>query len=229
MKRNKKIGLGLIGVLCISAILFVAGMGLSERTTGGQSTEKETEKEVQFPYELEDGKVEVISLFQSSVSNPDSDNSYVENLASLELANYSEEHLQEATIELTMDDGEKLTFVLEEIPAGKTVWAFEVNNKCYETEQKIRKVECEATFTENTILLEEELNIEAEETLVSVKNISKETLKNLELKFHCLFDGVYYGGKTCTYQIDAIKADEEVSLDVWECYLGIADVVKIEK
>ena len=47
MKRNKKIGLGLIGVLCISAILFVAGMGLSERPTGGQSTEKETEKEVQ--------------------------------------------------------------------------------------------------------------------------------------------------------------------------------------
>jgi hypothetical protein len=222
MKQNKKIVLGIIGILCLSILLFLIGWQLAKSQT-------ETEQEIQFPYELEDGKLQIHSLFQASVSNPDSDDSYVENLAAIEIINCSSEHLQEATIEIILSSGDVLTFVLEEIPAGKTVWAFEVNNKCYETEQKIRKVECEATFTENTILLEEELNIEAEETLVSVKNISKETLKNLELKFHCLFDGVYYGGKTCTYQIDAIKADEEVSLDVWECYLGIADVVKIEK
>lgn len=227
MKQNKKIGLGIIGIACFVVLLFVTGMRSIEFPTGGQSTEKE--QEVQFPYELEDGKVEVLSLFQSSISNPDSDGSYVENLASLEVVNRSEEHLQEATIVITLDDGEKLTFVLEEVPAGKTVWAFEVNNKCYKTEQKSRKVECEATFTEKTILLEEQLCVEAEDTLVSVTNISNEILENLELEFHCLFDEVYYGGKTYKYQIDTIKVEEKASMDVWECYLGIAEIVKIKK
>ena len=229
MERNKKIGLGIIGILCLGALLLVIGMRSAEPPIGGQSTEKETEKEVQFPCELEGGKLQLLSLFQSSVSNPDSDGSYVEDLASLEVANRSKKHLQEATIEITLDDGETLTFVLEEVPAGKTVWAFEVDNKCYKMEQKILKAECEATFTEKTVLLEEELNIEAEDTLVSVKNIGNEVLDNLEFEFHCLFDEVYYGGKTYKYKLDTLIVGEEVSMEVWECYLGIADVVKVEK
>lgn len=227
MNRNKIIGLGIIGLLCFGVLCFGLGKQTAENPKG--EGQKETGQEVQFPYELEDGKVEVLSLFQSSVSNPDSDSSYVENLASLEVVNRSEEHLQEATIEITLDDGEKLTFVLEEIPAGKTVWAFEVNNKCYELDQKSLKVECEATFAPKTTLMKEQLHIEAEETIVSVKNIGNEVLDNLEFEFHCLFDEVYYGGKTYKYQLDTLIVGEEVSMEVWECYLGIADVVKVEK
>jgi hypothetical protein len=207
-------------MLCLGVLLFVIGRQLAKSQT-------ETEQEIQFPYELEDGKLQLQSLFQSSVSNPDSDDSYVENLAAIEIINSSSEHLKEATIKIILSSGEELTFVLEEIPAGKTVWAFEVNNKCYRMEQKCLEVKCEAIFAEKTVLLEEQLRIDAKDTLVTVTNVSNEALENLELEFHCLFADVYYGGKTYMYRIDTIEAHEAVSLDVWECYLGIADVVNI--
>lgn len=228
MKRNKKTCFGIVGALCFSVLFFVMVMQLVEAPTTDEPL-TETEQVVQFPYELEDGKLQILSLFQSSVSNPDSDGSYVEDLAALEITNCSSMHLKTATIEVTMNAGETLTFVLEEIPADKTVWVFEANNKCYDTKQKCVEIKCTATFTEKTVLLEEQLHIKAEETLVMVTNVSNGILENLELEFHCLFEDVYYGGKTYKYHLNTLKVEEAASIDVWECYLGVAEIVNIEQ
>ncbi|MBR3811290.1 MAG: hypothetical protein IKJ16_03030 [Agathobacter sp.] len=235
MKRNTKIALGIIGAVCMVLMLISVGMQLdknpnTDSSVGTESgTETEIKKEIQLPYELEDGKLQVQCLFQSTITNPDSDGSYIEDLASLEVTNTSKKHLQEATIQVVLDDGKELEFFMEEIPAGKSVWAFELSNKAFKTGQTITQIKCKSTFAEKTEIMEEQLEVLAEETLVSITNKSDKKLNDLELEFHCLFDKVYYGGKTYKYQIDTIKAGEHTSLDVWECYLGIAEVVKIER
>ena len=235
MKRNTKIALLSIGAVCIVLILFGIGMRFGKNPSTGPSagtesgTETETKKEIQLPYELEDGKLQAECLFQSTITNPDSDGSYIEDLASLEVTNTSKEHLQEATIQITLDDGNELEFFMEEIPAGKSVRAFELGNKVFKTGQTITQIKCKSKFVEKTETMEDKLEVLAENTLVSITNKSDKALNNLELEFHCLFDKVYYGGKTNKYQIDAIKAGEHTSIDVWECYLGIAEVVKIER
>jgi len=218
-------------ILCIGLLFFVLRKEKSEPEQGISLSETEQEQEtgLQFPYEVEEGKLQINSLFQASVSNPDNANEYVENLAALEVVNISEEHLEEAKIVLTLKDGEKLEFLIEEIPAGKAVWVFESNNKSYELEQICQAAESDAAFVENTNLMNDELDITVDFTEVSVSNIKGEALEKLKLEFHCWFEDVYYGGRTYKYDIESLNKDESISLDVWECYMGTAEIVKIEK
>lgn len=182
-----------------------------------------------FPYVLEDGKLKITSLFSSSISNPDCDDAYVEDLASIELINLSNEHLKNAKITLKMSDGQIFKFIVEEIPAGKTVWAFESENRTIAAKSGCESVECEAIFEASTSLMEDSLEITAEATSVSITNLTADTLENVELKFHCLFEEVYFGGRTYHYSVDEIAAGETAKLDVWECYLGTAQAVCAEK
>ena len=66
-------------------------------------------KKMTFPYDLDDGKLTVQSIFQSSIDNPDCHDKYEDDIASLEIVNNSDQLLKEADITVETDDG-TLTF-----------------------------------------------------------------------------------------------------------------------
>ena len=183
---------------------------------------------VGLPYELDGGSITVLSLFPSSVSNPDCGEEMGEELASLEVQNTSGRHLARAEIDILLMTGETLHFVIEDLPAGMSVWAFDTANASLGADAVCAEIICTAEYETETPLAPDVLEITAEGTMVTVTNLTAEDIPEADVSFRCLFDDrLYYGGRTWTYATGAIPAGGSVTLDVDECYLGAAEAVRV--
>lgn len=220
-------------VLCIVAAVLVALLvifGVHQKKLDEiekEKTESEEAAALSFPYELEDGKLEVSSLFQFSGVNPDCSNTEGENIASLQIVNKSDEYLSSAVIEAELESGEKLTFELSDIPSGKSVMVFEKNNTAYDLSDGCAKISAQTDFTDAADLMEDSLSVSAQETAVTLTNTTDQDLANLLLYCHCLADEAYFGGLTYEYTVDSIPAGQSVTIQADDCYLGTAEVVRI--
>lgn len=237
-----------ISVLFLVFIIFVtAGCGTSQDTKEDTSdtidcvsetppevspetspTKEKTRQGLILPYELDDGRLMIRSVFPSTIANPDCNEEDGEDIASIEVVNQSGEFLVSADITVILDDDSAWNFRLTDIPAGTSVWAFETGNAEIAEDTICKSVECETEYETDMPVMEEVLAVEADGTMVTIQNLTGETLTGLKAGFHCLFDeDLYYGGCTYTYPIDTIPAGESISLEVEECYLGMAQAVRI--
>ena len=225
-KKNRWIIVGLIIVLL--ALLVVLWNVINAKKANKQEKNEVVKETVELPYSLDDGKLEVISLFQSTIANPDCNEEDGENIASIEVKNQSGQFLTSANITIKLEDNTELNFRIIDVPADGTVWAFEVNNTEIPEQPVCESVKCEAVYEEENPVMTDQVSVEAEGTTVMISNLTDKDLTNLDVSFHCLFDeGVYYGGTVYTYPIDTIYAGESISMDVSECYLGKAEAVRI--
>lgn len=215
-------------LVLIMTVLLTAAACNRESSKEDSSAEGEAEQTgVEFPCELEDGKLLVSSLFQYTGTNPDCNEEYGEDIASLEVTNQSEEYLANAEFVAELEDGTKLVFMMEDVPAGQTVWAYAEDNSSYDLSVGCKSIACEAEFEDTSSLLEDQVTIEVQGTEVTLINISKEELTDLNVYCHCLFEEAYFGGLTYTYPVETIPVGESVTLQAEECYLGQAEVVRI--
>ncbi|MDO4312469.1 MAG: hypothetical protein Q4C52_05240 [Eubacteriales bacterium] len=187
------------------------------------------DKGFDFPYDLEDGKLEVNSLFQFTGTNPDYGDEEGEDIASLEVINKSDQHLASAEIKVSLGAGTELTFEITDVPAGQSVMVFEKNNTSYDTSDKCIAVEDTAEFEETTALMEDKLIVDVQETTVTLTNTTGEDLINLLLHCHCLVDDTYFGGLVYSYPIEMIPAGQSVTVQADECYMGTASVVRVSQ
>lgn len=210
-----------------AAVLIAAAViwGLFGSRSSGTASGKQG---LEFPYELADGKLKAVSLFQSSVVNPDCGDTMGEDIASLEVINQSDEHLASAQFTAKLKDGTELTFEVQDVPAGAKVWAFEKSNAVYDTANICESLKCDAQFEDKTTLMEDKIEVKVKETEITLTNRSDEDLTDLTVRCHCLFDGeAYYGGRVYDYPVEKIAAGESVKTDASDCYLGEAAVVRI--
>lgn len=189
--------------------------------------DEETEQGIAFPYELEDGKLIVNSLFQSSVYNPDCNGEYADDVATLELVNVSGQFLKEALITVKMIDGTEIQFELTNVPTGKTVWAFSIDNISIKSEDGCESISCKADFEDNSSLAEDKVSVKVDDTTITLINLTGQEITNLNVSCHCMFDDVYYGGLTYIYSVASIPAEQSVTIDAEECYLGFPEIVDI--
>lgn len=225
-RKNKKLFVVLFGVLLV-LIVIAFGLGRKETTDSkGESKVPKEEETISFPYSLEKGKLIINSLFQASVQNPDCNDEIGEDIASLEIINKSEEYCEEAEINLEMQDGTKYKFKIFDIPAGKTLWAFELDNKSYTLDNACVKVKCKAVFDKESEISE---NIEyfVNDTAITIRNLTDVEMNKVSVYYHCLFEEAYYGGKSYCQTIESLPANGETSIEADECYMGAAEVVRI--
>lgn len=219
-----------IFVLAISVCLVIKYWEKTKRNPNKKiKNEKEISKEMNFPYELEDGKLKVTSFFQYSGSNPDCNNEMGENIASISFTNISNEHLRKADFTAVLADGTEIDFTVTDVPAGKSAMVFSKKNIECDVENVCKSITAKAEFEDTTEIMADKITIEVKETEVTLTNTSAEDLTNLNVHCHCLFDGNYYGGLTYSYPVESIEAGKSVTLQADECYLGEADVVRITK
>lgn len=203
---------------------------VAEESTKGQPGSEDGQQVPDiFPYMLEDGKLEITSFFQFSGTNPDADDADGENIASIALQNHSEEQLKSAQITAVLTDGREVHFEIKDLPAGKSVMAFSTGNDSYDLTTACESISCAAEFEKEDVRMSDRLSFRAEETAVTVTNNSAEDLENLIVYCHCVLDEEYFGGLTYSYPVERIPAGESVTFDVAECYLGAAEVVRIEQ
>lgn len=230
MSKRKKNGRTLLIVVVVAALLFLAFLvwKLVDRIGETQSDASPSpEAGLTLPYALEDGKLEVTAVFQYTGDNPDCNDEAGEDIAALAVTNQSDQHLTKAQFTAKLADGTTLQFEAADVPAGQSVWAFAPDNRSYDTANPCVSVTCDAQFEASTPVLAEQLSISVKETAVTLTNTSGETLENLTVDCHCLFNDAYFGGRTYSYAVPSIAAGGSVTIQAEECYLGEAAVVRV--
>lgn len=232
-RRKKKKGVPVwLLVASILILLLVIGMIVYKKLGKGGENDNIDQAEEQggelvFPYQLDDGKLEVESVFRYSGINPDCEDEEGEDIAAVQIKNCSEEYLESAEFAITTGDGMKLIFTITDLPAGSIVMAFEVENKEFAAGQTVKKIEANTSYSSDASMHKETIEIFGDDSEIGLKNVSAETIQNMTLTYHCVLDGAYFGGKSYQKNVEVLGAGESITLDALECYLGEAAVVKI--
>lgn len=183
-----------------------------------------TQPDDKLPYSLEDGKLEIESLFQYTGLNPDCYWEEGSNTGAVVLHNRSEEYLESLEMTITMTDGVQLQFRIYDIPAGQTVWAYEAENTAYDADTIIDNVICTAVFREDNGLTPEQVTVSVNMMDVTLTNVSGEELSNLEVRCHNMVDGILFGGTAYVYPIENLISGGTVTVTAFDCFLGDAAV-----
>lgn len=180
-----------------------------------------------LPMELGDGLL-LKSLFSSDVMNPDCGNSYGCDIATAELTNNSDRVIESAKIEVELSDGSTMIFCLAYIPAGKTVWAFSVDNDVLKSELFVTDVACTVRFADALDLCEENVTVSVNEYSVVLNNKTSNVIADAAVCCHCVVDDIYFGGTVFTYNSGELAAYSGTIIEAADCMLGTAEVVHIE-
>lgn len=230
-RKNVKILSAILVVLIIIAIIIFhldeKRDSESNATGSGESENSQEQSGITFPYVLEDEGIEIVSIFPYSGTNPDFDDEDCENVGALQVINQSGEHLEKADIDVMLSDGSKLEFQMEEIPGGKEVLAFEINNEEYESTKSVIEIQVDVKRASEKKLNEDVVKYELGEEEISLTNVSDTELADIKVKYHCSLNEMYFGGKCFSGVIETLKPGESAVLDASECYLGEVTVVDI--
>ena len=244
-RRPQKLGLALLVLLCVLMLLMLSWGGSSAgpgESPGAASPEPvniseapqppsttgqdELRFNVELPYDLEGGDLRIISLFQTDAPNPDCDDAEGSDLASVELVNLSDSYLEEARLTILLTDGTTLEFLVQDLPAGMTVWAFETGNQSIADDAKCETIDCTAQFLDEQPLMSG-ISTEANDANLTVTNQTGADIALLTLRVHCLFENVYFGGKSAEYTIENFVNGAAAEINAVECYMGTAQAVSI--
>ena len=212
--------------------LLLVGCGQTETPKTEEQTPQMPDEpqltEVVFPISVEDGKLEITSLFQYSGDNPDCGGETGDDIGSLAVTNLSDRHLTRATFAVVLAEGEDLVFEVQDVPAGQTVWAFETTNASYDPEDPCVDIGWSAEFAPEAPVLSG-VDIETSGTTVTLTNTTGEDLTDLTVHCHCWFNELHFGGLTYAYPVSGIPAGESIEIQAEECYFGEAAVVRVSK
>lgn len=200
------------------------------QTEPEQTIPAQTEPPVQPAYlaQLEDGMLTVRNMFQFTGMNPDADNEFGEDIAGIEMTNNSALHMTVAEVTILMEDGTILTFRAEEIPAGRTVMAFSLEHSSVEDVRGCEEVYGYAEFESSELLLTDQVRCTVDGIGITVKNLTNETLTDLEVYCHGLLDSSFFGGTTYRYNVSTLPAGGSTVIYAEDCILGMTEVVRVD-
>lgn len=182
----------------------------------------------QLPYFLEDGMLEIESVFQYSGLNPDASWQNGTNTGAVGLTNRSDVYLKSLDLVIEATDGTQLHFLIYDLPPGKTVWAFDCRNTAYDDSALIQKVYYSAEFSDLEGPDSEQLEITVSGMEVSLKNLTSQTLQNMDMRCHSVVEEIYFGGTSYVYHIEAIAPGETIHIFAADCILGETGVAIVE-
>ena len=152
---------------------------------------------------------EEITLFSGAyVENGKNDK--VENVAAILVHNRSKSFLDRATI--TYKYGSKnATFVVTGLPAGEKCWVMEKSKLEVDGKHEFEFVDCVSAFNPNAIEKSELITTMTKDNMITVTNISKQTLENVCVYYKNTFeDGNYFGGITYVLTFGKISPGETI-------------------
>ena len=185
-----------------------------------------TNSEIQYPYDIADGRIQITSLFQYSGMNPDADWEEGENIGVLIVTNSSEEYLENLTVTATISDGSTLNFQISDLPAGQTAWAFAKDNGGFASNAVCVKLESQSSFVPAPDEPGTAVTAEIQGVEVNLSNGSDSLIPAGELQCHTLLNGIYFGGTSYSYPVDEIPPGGFTTVTAIDCILGEVAVTR---
>lgn len=190
-------------------------------------TAEEDDTGLEFPYKLDHNRLRIDSLFQYSGVNPDAQLENGDDIASIQLKNISDQYLESAEISVELDNGTAFSFTLQDIPAGKSVTAFDTANTSYDGNAGVAYIEAQASYNADASVNEDACAITKDDQGVHLQNISDDTLNNIQVKYHSILDDMYFGGLSYTATVDSLAVDQTTDVDTSEDMLGDVEIVSV--
>lgn len=198
---------------------------LPPQTTAPETTEPPIPS-VSFPLPVDDGKLEIDSLFPFSGINPDCGNQEGTQIAAIVLKNVSGEYLSQASASLTLLDGTVLNFTVSELPAGESAMAFSTENADLPSDAVCIGAECTASYDPAAVTMSDQVTASVDGIHITLTNVSGQTLPQIVVYCRSPLGEDYFGGMAYSYTITNLPAGESTSLDATDCVMGMAEVVR---
>lgn len=248
-KKKKPVALILVLVLVLLILLAAAAVFIMPRVlyslSGGEedevslqtepkyseaiaveTTEEETLPTVAFPLSVDDGRLEISSLFQFSGINPDCGNQEGTDIASIVLKNVSGMYLAEANISLILLDGTQLNFTVTELPAGESTMAFSTENLSIPADAACLSAGGEASYDPTAVTDSDQVTASADGIQITLTNISDQDISQIVVFCRDLLGDDYFGGTTYSYTVTDLPAGESTVVEASDSILGMAEVVR---
>ena len=197
----------------------------TENKSGATDSKEPASDALEFPYLLEDGKLEVESIFQFDGINPDCDKQEGSCIAALNLKNLYGAHLRSADITVTLSDGTELNFAVYDLPAEKTAMAFSMNNQQLPDDAVCADIQINAIFAESN--KDDRLSATVDGISIVVKNTADTDMHNIVVYYRDVFNENYFGGVAYSFEIEKLSAGESTTIIAEESLLGVIEVVRI--
>lgn len=181
---------------------------------------------VAFPLSVDDGRLEISSLFQYSGINPDCDGQEGTDIASIVLKNVSGMYLAEANISLTLLDDTQLNFKVTELPDGESVMAFSTENLSIPVDAACLSAECEASYDPTAVADSDQVTASVDGARITLTNISDQDISQIVVYCRDVLGDDYFGGTTYLYTVTDLPAGESTVVEATDCILGMAEVVR---
>lgn len=191
------------------------------------SAESAVTAAVTFPLLMEDGKLEIESVFQFDGINPDCGNQEGNDIGAITVKNLSDAYLARAEITMTAENGQVLHFAVTDLPAGKAAMAFSQENASAEADAAYHNITCEAAFDAAASMNPDKISVSADGTQITLQNNTGTEITELVVYCRSTLGDQYFGGITYTYTVNNLPAYGTAALDAVDCILGIAEVVRI--
>lgn len=182
---------------------------------------------VELPATLEDGRLQIESLFQFDGINPDCENREQEHIAAILVKNLSGEFLSEAKIMMELSNGTQTSFVVTNLPAERAAMVFSAENSSIKEEDVCMGIACEARWDEAAAAIPEGIAVSAEGITITVTNQTAQDIPELTVYCHSLLGEDFFGGITYMYKIENLSANETTVIEAPECIMGMAEVVRV--
>lgn len=199
-----------------------------ESSGGGTASPGSKAEAPAFPRLLENGALEVTSLFSYSGINPDCGDEMGENIGSLEVANRSGRYLNEASLTVRLTGGGTLHFTVHDLPAGAVIWVFDRDNTSMSETDGCKELTCDAVFSDESAL-PEGMNAATDGCTVTLLNGSGSARKGYTAVCHMAVGETLFGGVSFSYPLDDIPAGGSVQFQANECYLGEVSVARVSR
>ena len=190
-----------------------------------ENTAHETQGRVEFPSELDGGNIRIESLFQFTGVNPDAQKQNATDVAAIELTNASSKYLREATVTVTLATGNKVSFMVTDVPGGADVMAFSVDNAPLLTTDVCTAITADTDFEDETNYDGVEVSVDG--MMITVKNTSSKDVELLDVYYRDVFGDKYFGGKTYICNIEYLSAGQSMTVAAEETLLGVIEVVRV--
>lgn len=185
------------------------------------------QREVSFPYTTDDGCLMITSLIQFDGPNADGDGLEGEDIAGIQVENISGQYIEEADVELIMENGDSYDFLIQDLPAEMTATAFERSSGTYDGETACDAVRSSAAAGDIS-MGEGAFDISTEGTEIVVTNISEEPTGEMTVIYHLLAGDSYIGGRSYEIQIPPLEPGETFEYEDTAGLLGIPQTVGIK-
>lgn len=138
----------------------------------------------------------------------DGKNDKVENVVAILVENRSNQFLDSATVTYKVDSDD-LVFNVTGLPAGEKAWVLESERTKIRENMEFVFVDCKSVFKPDAITETDVLEVSSDEHVLTVKNKSEDTLKNVCVYYKTMNDdGNFLGGITYMMSFDSLAPGE---------------------